>query len=363
MYKIDSGQVQKRHNMQGWEDYMTKHVDRSQDIYLGPNDWQDMSEFYEYDDGERCHSPIFGSRADLFVRRPSPSLHCTLDSQCIRSPARIPSDSFSSLGCCNSSGDSEHWKDKHVRNLPDGDVDVYGVLEAKRVNEPEQEFSTLGNDRESWPTSSRQSMHLSGNRQKSQPNSLSTTPPSRLTLMDRSQSDSNVFSSFTNDVNHVDELPSLKFTNYDPLCIDTTNIFPHSENTPTSHTVKHHDHRIIVTTASDSYCVSLHMPGFSLDGITLTMKGHHRRVLHIMANKWGSEQWEHFERRIVFSHDAQMSRIRARFENEELIIQVPRKFVPYISSDISASGTEMSADYLSIPPRDKHRDSIKSAQF
>lgn len=350
--------------MQSWHDHSTEDVDGSQDIFLGPNDLQDMLGFLGHEDDERCRSPIFGNRADLFVRRPSPSLYSTSEKLCVRSPIRIPSDSSSSLGNCYSSFDSDQGKDKPKQNHFNDNVDVYGALEAKRVSEPEQESCLLGNDRDSWPTSSRQSMHFLGDRQNSHPNSLAIEPPSHLSLMDRSRSDSNVFSSLRNDLNHVNGLPSLQPTNHEPLCIDTTNVSPHSYNATNSHTVNHHDHRITLTTAPNSYCVRFYMPGFSLDGITLTMKGLHRRILHILANKWGSEQWEHFERRIVFAQDAQMSLIRARFENEQLIIQVPRKFVPPLSSDHSASGTEMSsADCLLIPPEDNRRDSIKSAQF
>ena len=363
--KTDNKPVQKRlSNMQSWHDYSTEDVDGSQDIFLGPNDVQDTLEFLGYEDDEPCRSPIFGNRADLFVRRPSPSLFSTSEKPYIRSPTRIPSDSSSSLGNCYSSVDSDHGKDKHKQDYLNGNVDAYGALEAKRVSEPEQESSLLDNDRDSWPTSSRQSVHLLGDRQNSQPNSLATKPPSHLSLMDRSRSDSNVFSSLCNDDNHVNGLPSLQSTNHELLCIDTTDVSSYSHNATNSHTVNHHDHRITLTTAPNSYCVRFYMPGFSLDGITLTMNGLHRRILHILANKWGSEQWEHFERRIVFAQDAQMSLIRARFENEQLIIQVPRKFVPSFSSDSSASGTELtSADYLLIPPGDNRRDSIKSAQF
>ena len=363
--KTDNRPVQKRHSsMQSWHDHSTEDVDGSQDIFLGPNDLQDMLGFLGHEDDERCRSPIFGNRADLFVRRPSPSLYSTSEKLCVRSPIRIPSDSSSSLGNCYSSFDSDQGKDKPKQNYLNDNADVYGALEAKRVSEPEQESCLLGNDRDSWPTSSRQSMHFLGDRQNSHPNSLAIEPPSHLSLMDRSRSDSNVFSSLRNDLNHVNGLPSLQPTNHEPLCIHTTNVSPHSYNATNSHTVNHHDHRITLTTAPNSYCVRFYMPGFSLDGITLTMKGLHRRILHILANKWGSEQWEHFERRIVFAQDAQMSLIRARFENEQLIIQVPRKFVPPLSSDHSASGTEMSsADCLLIPPEDNRRDSIKSAQF
>ena len=73
--KTDNKPVQKRlSNMQSWHDYSTEDVDGSQDIFLGPNDVQDMLEFLGYEDDEPCRSPIFGHRADLFDRRPSPSL-------------------------------------------------------------------------------------------------------------------------------------------------------------------------------------------------------------------------------------------------------------------------------------------------
>ena len=116
------------------DSYLTEDVDGSQDIFLGPNDLQDMLGFLGHEDDERSRSPIFGNRADLFVRRPSPSLYSTSEKLCVRSPIRIPSDSSSSLGNCYSSFDSDQGKDSHKQNYLNDNADVYGVLEAKRVH-------------------------------------------------------------------------------------------------------------------------------------------------------------------------------------------------------------------------------------
>ena len=55
--KTDNRPVQKRHSsMQSWHDYLTEDVDGSQDIFLGPNDLQDMLGFLGHDDDERSRS-------------------------------------------------------------------------------------------------------------------------------------------------------------------------------------------------------------------------------------------------------------------------------------------------------------------
>ena len=66
--KTDNKPVQKRlSNMQSWHDYLTEDVDGSQDIFLGPNDLQDMLGFLGHDDDERSRSPKFGNLSLIHI--------------------------------------------------------------------------------------------------------------------------------------------------------------------------------------------------------------------------------------------------------------------------------------------------------
>lgn len=88
-----------------------------------------------------------------------------------------------------------------------------------------------------------------------------------------------------------------------------------------------------VTLSKDQYIVSVYLPGFEFEGITLTTKGFNQRTLHITANRWTAEGSEHFERRITFGADALMERMRASFREMTLKIYIPRRYDADASDD------------------------------
>lgn len=89
--------------------------------------------------------------------------------------------------------------------------------------------------------------------------------------------------------------------------------------------VKTSDPRVSMMSTDSLYTLSLHVPGFSLEGITVATKGFNRRTLHIIATRWGHADSDHFERRITFAADAIMTAIRARFDGEHLHVEIPRR--------------------------------------
>ena len=83
-----------------------------------------------------------------------------------------------------------------------------------------------------------------------------------------------------------------------------------------------------------------------------------------MANKWGSDRWEHFERRIIFAADADMSRIRARFENERLIVQAPRRKLVTFQHDLHVpEAGPLSSGLMMVSAFENRRHNVRSAQF
>lgn len=61
------------------------------------------------------------------------------------------------------------------------------------------------------------------------------------------------------------------------------------------------------------------------DNSTLAMR--RRRILHVVADNW-SDGGGHFERRISFGYDADLTGVRAEFDGETLRIMVPRRMLP-----------------------------------
>lgn len=49
-----------------------------------------------------------------------------------------------------------------------------------------------------------------------------------------------------------------------------------------------------------------------------------RRILHVVADSWGTGGG-HFERRISFGYDADLTQVRAEFDGEMLRVIVPRR--------------------------------------
>lgn len=86
------------------------------------------------------------------------------------------------------------------------------------------------------------------------------------------------------------------------------------------------DHTYIaVETVPSEYRLIVRLPGFQRDSITLAMR--RRRILHVVADNWG-DGGGHFERRISFGYDADVSSVRAEFDGEILRIIVPRRTPP-----------------------------------
>lgn len=114
---------------------------------------------------------------------------------------------------------------------------------------------------------------------------------------------------------------------------------------------------LVVETTDESYVVVACLPGFScvfsippapshgsltrphrvsfdsLDCITLATKS--RRTLHIVADRWEREHSAHFERKVTFGTDADLSKIRAQFDGSMLRVTVSRRPAVVVSSSAS----------------------------
>ena len=85
-----------------------------------------------------------------------------------------------------------------------------------------------------------------------------------------------------------------------------------------------------VNTAPSAYTLSIPLPSFHRDEITVSLRKH--RVLHIVADKFltlsnvvHNAEDEHFEKRISFGYDADMRGVRADFSEGILRVIVPRR--------------------------------------
>ncbi|CAK5281390.1 unnamed protein product [Mycena citricolor] len=85
------------------------------------------------------------------------------------------------------------------------------------------------------------------------------------------------------------------------------------------------DSWIEVETTPADYKLVVKLPGFKRDGITLATKK--RRILHVVADSWEAGGG-HFERRISFGYDADLSQVRAEFDGELLRVIIPRRMPP-----------------------------------
>ncbi|PPQ98786.1 hypothetical protein CVT24_003344 [Panaeolus cyanescens] len=86
---------------------------------------------------------------------------------------------------------------------------------------------------------------------------------------------------------------------------------------------------IEVRTYQNEYQLLVGLPGFSSDSITLATKK--KRVLHVVADRWDNDGGGHFERRIAFGYDADLSQVKADFDRGVLRISIPRR-APSITS-------------------------------
>ncbi|KIM83327.1 hypothetical protein PILCRDRAFT_97209 [Piloderma croceum F 1598] len=84
-------------------------------------------------------------------------------------------------------------------------------------------------------------------------------------------------------------------------------------------------HSIAVETSTSEYRLIVHLPGFSRDAITLATR--RRRILHVVADSW-APGGGHFERRVSFGYDADLSQVRAEFDGDTLRVTIPRRISP-----------------------------------
>ncbi|EPQ28361.1 uncharacterized protein PFL1_04188 [Pseudozyma flocculosa PF-1] len=84
---------------------------------------------------------------------------------------------------------------------------------------------------------------------------------------------------------------------------------------------------LMVETGPTQYTLITHLPGFSIDCITLATKQHkNHRTLHLVADKFDDEDGGHFERRVTFPEgECDLVGVRAEFDGTTLRIFVPRK--------------------------------------
>jgi len=81
-------------------------------------------------------------------------------------------------------------------------------------------------------------------------------------------------------------------------------------------------HWIAVETFEHEYHLLISLPGFSREDITLTTKK--GRILLIVADSWAPEGG-HYERRVSFGYDADLTHIRADFDGDTMKIIIPRR--------------------------------------
>ena len=94
--------------------------------------------------------------------------------------------------------------------------------------------------------------------------------------------------------------------------------------------VSKHPPTVEVNTTLAAYTLSIHLPSFHRDEITVSLRKH--RVLHVVADRFltlsrvlHNSEDEHFEKRISFGYDADMPAVRAEFADGVLKVVVPRK--------------------------------------
>ncbi|THH10517.1 hypothetical protein EW145_g1271 [Phellinidium pouzarii] len=90
---------------------------------------------------------------------------------------------------------------------------------------------------------------------------------------------------------------------------------------------------ITVCTPTDAeYRLIVRLPGYSRDCIMLSTR--QRRILNIAADSWEAGGG-HFERRISFGYDADLTHVRAEFDGEHLRVLIPRKVIWFGNQQIA----------------------------
>ena len=144
--------------------------------------------------------------------------------------------------------------------------------------------------------------------------------------------------------------PHLPPSSPPPPPIPTSNPYPHISSSNScpyipflSSSDAPPDCNIDIQAHSNLYFILVNLPGFSSQDITLATK--RRRILHLVADKWGEggglylfflascalitnksrEFSGHFEKKIVFGYDADLTRVRAEFDGDLLTVTIPRR--------------------------------------
>lgn len=82
------------------------------------------------------------------------------------------------------------------------------------------------------------------------------------------------------------------------------------------------DAHLVTEMGDNEYRLIAKLPGFERDCIMVSTRK--KRTLHIAADSW-APGGGHFEKRVTFDYDADLTRVRAEFDGEFLRIIVPRK--------------------------------------
>ena len=287
------------------------------DIFFGPP--ENPIPIFD-DESEDC--PIVGRRADLFVRRysmspignPRPRLWDTS----LPMQPRLQQPPI----VCEPPEMMESTR-SHPRRQSTGMHDMFSPLLGDGSLSPISS-SNAEEDRTLWPTSSRRS-------QSDHPYTSNFSFHSRLGVSPaavRSESDLLPVRPVTESNERLGMRNKRIYSSTDehnpPILSLITHPSARQQESGLDASNFSHDSRVSLEKTPNAYSITLHVPGYTLDGITMATKGHNRRTLHVIANRWGSDRLDHFERRITFPSDARMCAIRARFENEHLFVHVPR---------------------------------------
>lgn len=324
------------------------------EIFLGPARSSSPDHLEALDDS----IPTFGRRADLFVRRSSALSHSPVKMN--RTISSQPSTDTEMGGSppsrhgLRASSTSDSWRSHFIDNTIACSSDLAYMQEQRTGSSS----LVMDNERANWPTSTRhQAWHdvpmemtssfASGSTSRSEsalsPMTFGSTP-----LMQKCSSmpkPSSLGTSPDSLFGNVTVNKGVSATKMDLFTVEISN---------NDVVMSPEDQRVTISTTPDVYTVTIHIPGVSIDGLTLAMKGHHRRTLHVMANRWDSD--EHFERRITFGPDADMSSIRARFEDGHLFVDVLRKGA---MAEMSASSQSSALNHVGI----QNRATVRSALF
>lgn len=362
-------------SLQSWRSFLNMNSPcsdggDSHDMYLGPSDDPSGVPTDDVEDDE-YQGLLFGRRADLFVRRSSITAVTISNAK-----QRLPNAQQLETASKNA---GQRPQVHAFKSSPSVDVYVHpmrprsitGVSAFDHADSRQEAVlgprsgSTQGpntlylssdtaeEERENWPTSSRRDPSPLMSPQRSEVSLDTSEYTSPRTEPDQGivQSEQEVGRAgsvgplSTGEALTTSTIPTARSALSEPkperslceaLCANLPKIdtglkrcqSPQQQDTNQSHAMDRqirHDTRVSMVTTEQQYTLSLHVPGFSLDGITLATKGFNRRTLHIIASRWGNDKSDHFERRITFGSDAIMTAIRARFDGEHLNVEIPRK--------------------------------------